>query len=147
MLVQHLLTARIFTRVFNNEEFLRRNVIAAEIEKVIDSITSRYFSRSEFLKLLDHFYTAIEKAAESQTGYTEKQHFLNAVYEKFFQRFDTKQADTHGIVYTPQPIVDFMVRSVDEILQQEFGKSLSDSGVHIPKPTLVPARLPGTYGL
>jgi predicted helicase len=31
---------------------------------------------------------------------------------KVFQRFDTKQADTHGIVYTPQPIVDFMVRSV-----------------------------------
>ncbi len=134
MLVQHLLTARIFIKVFKNEEFLRRNVIAAEIEKVIDSITSRYFSRNEFLKPLDRFYTAIEKAAESQEGYTEKQHFLNAVYEKFFQRFDTKQADTHGIVYTPQPIVDFMVRSVDEILQQEFGKTLSDSGVHILDP-------------
>ena len=34
----------------------------------------------------------------------------------------------------PKPIVDFMVRSVDEILQQEFGKSLSDSGVHILAP-------------
>ncbi len=67
-------------------------------------------------------------------SYTEKQHFLNAVYEKFFQHFDTKQADTMGIVYTPQPIVDFMVRSVDEILQQEFGKTLSDKGVHILDP-------------
>jgi hypothetical protein len=117
MLVQHLLTERIFRKVFNNQEFLSRNVIAAEIEKVIRSITARHFSRDEFLKPLDRFYTAIEKAAESQTGYTEKQHFLNAVYEKFFQRFDTKQADTHGIVYTPQPIVDFMVRSVEEILK------------------------------
>jgi len=134
MLVQHLLTERIFRKVFNNQEFLQRNVIAAEIEKVIRSITARHFSRDEFLKPLDRFYTAIEKAAESQEGYTEKQHFLNAVYEKFFQRFDTKQADTHGIVYTPQPIVDFMVRSVEEILQQEFGKSLSDSGVHILDP-------------
>jgi predicted helicase len=134
MLVQHLLTERIFRKVFNNQEFLSRNVIAAEIEKVIRSITARHFSRDEFLKPLDRFYTAIEKAAESQQGYTEKQHFLNAVYEKFFQRFDTKQADTHGIVYTPQPIVDFMVRSVEEILQQEFGKSLSDSGVHILDP-------------
>ncbi len=134
MLVQHLLTERIFRKVFNNQEFLSRNVIAAEIEKVIRSITARHFSRDEFLKPLDRFYTAIEKAAESQTGYTEKQHFLNAVYEKFFQRFDTKQADTHGIVYTPQPIVDFMVRSVEEILQAEFGKSLSDSGVHILDP-------------
>jgi len=107
MLVQHLLTERIFRKVFNNQEFLSRNVIAAEIEKVIRSITARHFSRDEFLKPLDRFYTAIEKAAESQTGYTEKQHFLNAVYEKFFQRFDTKQADTHGIVYTPQPIIDF----------------------------------------
>jgi predicted helicase len=117
MLVQHLLTERIFRKVFNNQEFLSRNVIAAEIEKVIRSITARHFSRDEFLKPLDRFYTAIERAAESQTGYTEKQHFLNAVYEKFFQRFDRKQADTHGIVYTPQPIVDFMVRSVEEILK------------------------------
>ena len=134
MLVQHLLTERIFRKVFNNQEFLQRNVIAAEIEKVIRSITARHFSRDAFLKPLDRFYTAIEKAAESQEGYTEKQHFLNAVYEKFFQRFDTKQADTMGIVYTPQPIVDFMVRSVEEILQQEFGKSLCDSGVHILDP-------------
>jgi len=43
-------------------------------------------------------------------------------------------ADTHGIVYTPQPIVDFMVRSVEDILQKEFGRSLSDEGVHILDP-------------
>ncbi len=134
MLVQHLLTERIFRKVFNNQEFLQRNVIAVEIEKVIRSITARHFSRDEFLRPLDRFYTAIERAAESQQGYTEKQHFLNAVYEKFFQRFDTKQADTHGIVYTPQPIVDFMVRSVEEILKQEFGKSFSDKDVHILDP-------------
>jgi hypothetical protein len=37
--------------------------------------------------------------------------------------------------YTPQPIVDVMVRSVEEILHAEFGKSLSDSGVHILDPS------------
>jgi hypothetical protein len=148
MLVQHLLTERIFRKVFNNEEFLKRNVIAAEIEKVISSITLKHFSRDTFLKSLDHFYKSIERAAEAQTEYTEKQHFLNAVYEKFFQNFDEKQADTMGIVYTPQPIVDFMVRSVDEILQQEFGKSLSDSGVHILDPfTIRQAPFDATYCL
>ena len=75
-----------------------------------------------------------KKLPSHQTGYTEKQHFLNTVYENFFQGFDRKQADTHGIVYTPQPIVDFMVRSVEEILQAEFGRSLSDTGVHILDP-------------
>jgi len=134
MLVQHLLTERIFRKVFNNPEFTKRNVIAVEIEKVISSITNKHFSRDTFLQPLDRFYKAIEEAAETQTGYTEKQHFLNAVYEKFFKSFDAKQADTMGIVYTPQPIVDFIVRSVEEALQSEFGQSLSDENVHILDP-------------
>lgn len=134
MLVQHLLTERIFRRIFDNPEFTRRNVIAAEIEKVIDSLTKRHFSRDAFLRDLDPFYRAIEDAASSTESYAEKQAFLNKVYERFFQGFNRKQADTHGIVYTPQPIVDFMVRSVEEILKSEFGRSLSDKDVHILDP-------------
>jgi len=134
MLVQHLLTERIFRRIFDNPEFTRRNVIAAEIEKVIDSLTKRHFSRDSFLKDLDPFYKAIEETAANASDYAEKQAFLNKVYEKFFQGFNPKQADTHGIVYTPQPIVDFMVRSVEEVLKAEFGRSLSDKGVHILDP-------------
>jgi predicted helicase len=134
MLIQHLLTERIFRRVFNNPEFTRRNIIAAEIEKVIDSLTSRHFSRDAFLKDLDRFYHAIEINAENATDFSEKQTFLNTVYGRFFQGFSPKEADTHGIVYTPQPIVNFMVRSVEEILKKEFGKSLGDREVHILDP-------------
>jgi predicted helicase len=134
MLIQHLLTERIFRRVFNNPEFTRRNIIAAEIEKVIDSLTSKHFSRDAFLKDLDRFYHAIEINAENATDFSEKQTFLNTVYERFFQGFSPKEADTHGIVYTPQPIVNFMVRSVEEILKKEFGKSLGDREVHILDP-------------
>src|ERR1035437_2656713 len=134
MLVQHLLTERIFRRIFDNPEFTRRNVIAAEIEKVIDSLTKRHFSRDSFLRDLDPFYKAIEETAANASDYSEKQAFLNKVYERFFQGFNKKQADTHGIVYTPQPIVDFMVRSVEEVLNAEFGRSLSDKGVHILDP-------------
>jgi len=134
MLIQHLLTERIFRRVFKAEEFRSRNVIASEIEKVIQSMTSRHFSRDQFLSELDRFYKAIERAADDKEDYSEKQAFLNTVYERFFQGFSRKEADTHGIVYTPQPIVDFMVRSVDDILKKEFGKSLADKGVHILDP-------------
>jgi predicted helicase len=134
MLVQHLLTERIFRKVFHNSEFTDRNIIAHEIERVIHALTSRKFSREEFLRPLDRFYGALEKRAETLDDYSQQQTFLNTVYEKFFQGFAVKQADTHGIVYTPQPIVDFMVRSVEEILKKEFGKSLSDEGVHIIDP-------------
>jgi len=134
MLIQHLLTERLFRKVFNNPDFVRRNAIAAEIEKVIDALTSQAFSRKEFLKKLDRFYGAIEMTAATIDDYAEKQDFMNTVYEKFFQGFSVKVADTHGIVYTPQPIVDFMVRSVEEILKREFGRSLSDEGVHVLDP-------------
>jgi predicted helicase len=134
MLIQHLLTERIFRKVFDNPDFTDKNTIAVEIEKVISALTSRHFSRSGFLQSLDPFYKAIETTAATIEDYTEKQFFLNTVYEKFFQGFAVKAADTHGIVYTPQPVVDFMVRSVEDILQKEFGRSLSDKGVHILDP-------------
>ena len=134
MLVQHLLTERIFRKIFNNPDFSHRNVVAAEIEKVIAELTKRSLNRDDFLKKLEPFYHAIERNAENATDYTAKQDFLNTVYMRFFQGYSPKEADTHGIVYTPQPIVNFMVRSVEEILQKEFGRSLSDKGVHILDP-------------
>lgn len=136
MLIQHLLTERIFRRVFDNSDFTNRNIIAREIEKVIYALTSQFFNRKQFLKDLDHLYNAIESTAATIDDYSEKQSFLNTVYEKFFQGFSIDVADTHGIVYTPQPIVDFMVRSVDEILKREFGRKngLGSKGVHILDP-------------
>ena len=134
MLIQHLLTERIFRTVFDNPDFTRRNIIAREIETVIDVLTERTLNRSEFLRPLEPFYAAIEKTAATITDFSQKQGFLNTVYEQFFQGFSVKVADTHGIVYTPQPIVDFMVKSVAHLLQTEFDRSLSDSGVHLIDP-------------
>ncbi len=134
MLIQHLLTERIFATIFDNRDFTRRNIIAREIENVIDVLTERTLNRSEFLRPLNPFYVAIEKTALTITDFSQKQGFLNTVYEQFFQGFSVKVADTHGIVYTPQPIVDFMVKSVEHILQTEFNRSMSDSGVHIIDP-------------
>src|SRR5205823_2896358 len=105
MLVQHLLTERIFRKIFDNPDFTRRNVVAAEIEKVVAELTKRSLNRDDFLRNLERFYRAIERSAEETTNFSEK-----------------------------QPIVNFMVRSVEEILQKEFGRSLGDKGVHILDP-------------
>ena len=134
MLVQHVLTERIFRTVFDHSDFSRRNIIASEIEKVIDILTRNDISRDAFLSPLDPFYNAIENAARNCHDFSQKQHLLNTFYEQFFQGFSEDVADTHGIVYTPQPIVDFMVNSVSHILKTEFGRSLSDEGVHIIDP-------------
>ena len=134
MLIQHLLTERIFRTVFDNPDFTRRNIIAREIENVIDALIQHAYNRSELLRELNPFYVAIERAAATFIDFSQKQHFLNTVYEQFFQGFSVKVADTHGIVYTPQPIVNFMVKSVSHLLETEFGRSLLDTGVHIIDP-------------
>ena len=134
MLIQHLLTEEIFSTVFDNRDFTRRNIIAREIENVIDALTEHAYNRSEFLRELAPFYSAIQRAAATFIDFSQKQHFLNTVYEQFFQGFSVKVADTHGIVYTPQPIVNFMVKSVSHLLETEFGRSLSDTGVHLIDP-------------
>jgi len=134
MLIQHIITERIFRTVFERSDFTRRNIIAREIENVSDTLMRHAVSRDAFLKPLDRFYNAIEQAATLCRDFSQKQHLLNTFYEKFFQGFSEDVADTHGIVYTPQPIVDFMVNSVSHILETEFGRSLSDTGVHIIDP-------------
>ncbi len=134
MIIQHILTERIFRKIFDVADFISRNVIAQEIEKVITALNSRVFSRDDFSKSLEHFYGAIENAAATITDFHEKQTFLNTVYERFFQGFCVKVADTHGIVYTTQPLVNFMVASVEQVLKEEFGKTLGDRDVHILDP-------------
>ncbi len=134
MLVQHLLTERLIRTIFDNQDFTRRNAIAAEIEKVIDALVSKSFNRHDFLKSLDRFYLAIESAAATIESFAEKQHFLNSVYERFFLGYSVMVADTHGIIYTPQEIVDFMCASVVELLKSVFGKTLGDPDVYMLDP-------------
>jgi predicted helicase len=134
MLIQHLLTERLMRNLFQNPEFTKRNVIAAQVENVVEALASTSFSTAEFLKRLDPYYKAIEKAGSNLSHFTEKQDFLNSVYEQFFQKFSPDIADTHGIVYTPREIVDYMCNSVEQTLKEEFGLSLASSEVVILDP-------------
>ena len=63
-----------------------------------------------------------------------RQRVLLELYEKFFTHALKKEADRLGIVYTPVEVVDFILHSADEVLRQEFGRSLSDEGVHVLDP-------------
>ncbi len=151
MLKQHILTERIFRAIFDNPDFVRRNAVAAELERMVDTLTGQAFSRSAFYKGLDYFYRPLEDAARTIEDYAEKQALLNTLYEQFFQAYSTRAADTHGIVYTPAAIVRWMVASVQQALGAEFGLALESPGVHIIDPCVgtgtfvmeLLARLPG----
>ncbi|WP_198429905.1 type ISP restriction/modification enzyme [Treponema primitia] len=42
-------------------------------------------------------------------------------YEGFLNAYEKEQKKRRGVYYTPQPVVNFMVRAVDDILKTEFG--------------------------
>ena len=41
-------------------------------------------------------------------------------YENFLQAYDAKKRKAHGVYFTPEPVVDFIVRGVDWVLKNEF---------------------------
>lgn len=41
-------------------------------------------------------------------------------YEDFLQEYDSTERKKMGVFYTPLPVVDFIVRSIDDILKKEF---------------------------
>ena len=63
-----------------------------------------------------------------------KQRVLVELYDKFFATAFPKTVAKLGIVYTPVEIVDFILRSADEVLRAEFGQGLTDEGVHVLDP-------------
>lgn len=64
-------------------------------------------------------------------------------YETFLAAYDPKLRESRGVYYTPEPVVQFIVRSVDELLKSRFGKAwgLADSSVKV----LDPATGTGTF--
>ena len=140
MLLQHILTRDIFLRVFAEDQFHRENNVARQL----DALESTFFTgdaRREAIDRLRVYYGAIGRAADEIADYAEKQQFLKAIYEDFYQAYNPAAADRLGVVYTPNEVVDFIIRGADHLLQKHFGKTLADDNVQI----LDPATGTGTF--
>ena len=140
MIIQHILTEDIFNTIFDETQFHRENNIARELETVI----STFFTgglRRETLRVVKHYYDAINAAAAAIADHHEKQKFLKIVYETFYKSYNPKAADRLGVVYTPNEIVRFMIESADYLLHEHFDKYLEDRDVEI----LDPAAGTGTF--
>ena len=140
MLIQHILTKDIFLRVFDEDQFHRENNVARQL----DALEHTFFTRDVRRQAIDRlrsYYGSIGRAADEIADYAEKQQFLKAVYEDFYQAYNPGAADRLGVVYTPNEVVDFIIRGTDWLLQKHFGKTLADDNVNI----LDPATGTGTF--
>ena len=85
-------------------------------------------------KDLEGFYESVRMRAQGIDNSEGRQKVLSELYENFFVTALRKEADRLGIVYTPVEVVDFILHSVNEILQDEFQRNLSDEGVRVLDP-------------
>jgi len=59
-------------------------------------------------------------------------------YETFIKEYDPKIRQMRGVYYTPEPVVSYIVRSIDYVLKTRFDKTLglADAGVHVLDPAV-----------
>ncbi|MEX0608825.1 MAG: type ISP restriction/modification enzyme [Balneolaceae bacterium] len=140
MVIQHILTEDLFKSVFDETDFHHENNIARELEGLVNTFMNREIRQNQ-LSELGHYYRTLNTHASQVADHHEKQRFLKVVYENFYKVYNPKGADRLGVVYTPNEIVDFMIRSTDYLLEKHFNRSLHHENVHI----LDPATGTGTF--
>ena len=128
VLAQHMVLARAFDQLFAGE-FTVRNPIA----QVFESVTVKVGLQEE-LNALGNFYEDIEREISGIETREARQNFIKKIYGNFLESADKKGAEKHGIVYTPVEVIDFIIQSVEVLLQDNFGLSFNDRAVKVIDP-------------
>lgn len=99
--------------------FVSMGALPKQMETIIDDIAA-VLSATDVKSILDEYYKAGK-------GSDPIIHF----YETFLQEYDPTTREMRGVYYTPEPVVDFMVRSVNEILKEKFGIAAGLAGENV----------------
>jgi len=132
MLAQHIITKPIFEALFENYSFVKSNAISTSMQSMLDLLESSTLEKES--EKLQKFYESVKKRAEGIDNAEGKQRIIIELYDKFFKTAFPKMVEQLGIVYTPVEIVDFIIHSVNDVLNKEFGRSISDENIHILDP-------------
>ena len=132
MMAQHLLTRPVFEALFENYDFASGNPVSIALDNLRKDFGE--FGLEDETRDLEGFYESVRMRARGIDNSEGRQRVLLELYEKFFANALKKDAERLGIVYTPVEVVDFILHSADEVLRKEFGRSLSDEGVHVLDP-------------
>ena len=132
MMAQHIITRPVFEALFENYDFASGNPVANALNKLQSDFGE--FGLENETRDLEGFYESVRMRAQGLDNSEARQRVLLELYEKFFVTALKKEVERLGIVYTPIEVVDFILHSANEVLQDEFGRSLSDEGVHVLDP-------------
>lgn len=132
MIAQHMITRPVFDALFERYRFVENNAVSRSMQKMLDLLEKEELDRDT--QALANFYEDVRKNVGDIDNLEGKQSIIKTLYEKFFKGAFPKTVDKLGIVYTPVECVDFIIRSVNDILKSDFGCTLSDENVNILDP-------------
>lgn len=133
MLAQHLITQPLFDAMFDDQQFTQQNPVSQAMQGIVDRLASNEVFEKE-RRPLDKFYTAMVERIKQVDNLAGKQQIMLTLFDKFFSKAFPNMADRLGIVFTPVPVVDYIIHSANEALQTAFGKTLGDPGVALIEP-------------
>ena len=132
MLSQHLVTKPVFDALFADYDFSGHNSVSQAMQATIDTLAEHGLEKET--ASLEKFYRDVRIRARGVSTAEGKQQIIADLYERFLKLALPKTAESLGIVYTPTAAVDYIIRSVEDVLNREFGVSVSNEGVHILEP-------------
>lgn len=132
MLAQHIITKPVFEALFEGYSFVKNNVVSIAMQNMTAILDEQALEKDA--EALQKFYESVKMRAAGIDNAEGKQRIIIELYDKFFKTAFPKMVEQLGIVYTPVECVDFIIHSVNDILQKEFGRSLTDENVHILDP-------------
>lgn len=132
MLAEHMITKPVFDALFENYEFIKSNPVSIIMQDMLDILDEKALDKEQ--ETLNKFYLSVQERAKGIDNSEGKQKIVIELYEQFFKNALPKQVAKLGIVYTPIQVVDFILRSIEYVLQDRFNSSISDRGVHVLDP-------------
>lgn len=132
MLSQHMVTKPVFDALFGNSSFTDSNPISKSMKTLLDLVGETAYEKDQ--KVMERFYKSVQERCEGIDNAVAKQKIIIELYDKFFKKALSKTVEKLGIVYTPVEVVDFINRSVADILKKEFNRKISDENIHIIDP-------------
>ncbi len=132
MLAQHLITKPVFDTLFKDNAFTQNNPVSRAMEAVLAQLDQHNLGKEA--DSLQGFYADVQRRAADIKTAQSRQALVVELYDKFFRTAFPTLTQKLGIVYTPIEVVDFIIHSVNDVLQSEFGQTLGSPGVHILDP-------------
>ena len=132
MLAQHMITKPVFEALFDNYSFVRSNPVSKALQGMVNLLEEQALEKDTLV--LSRFYESVKMRVSGIDNAEGRQRIIIELYDKFFRTAFPLTVEKLGIVYTPVEVVDFINRSVADVLQATFGRSLSDENVHVLDP-------------